>query len=93
MSISLIIFIIIHILVFAYVVEMLRRIAHRNREYPLDETKETLPFGFLRLRYVILGFIVTYVLWLIFSIWLYEYFVGDLFGRSSQALNNSMLNL
>jgi predicted secreted protein len=89
MSISLIIFIIIHVLVFAFVVEMIRRIASKNKEYPLDETKETLPFGFLRLRYVILTFIITYVLWVIFSLWLYGYFVGDFFSGTSTVINNN----
>jgi len=93
MSISLIAFIIIHILVFAYVVELLRRIAHRHREYPLDETSETIPFGFLRLRYVVILFILTYVAWVIFSIWLYQYFVGDLFSGSTSSLNDAILGL
>ena len=93
MSISLIIFISIHLLVFAYVVEMLRKIAHRHREYPLDETRETLPFGFLHLRYLIILLILTYVAWIIFTIWLYGYFVGDLFGVSSGGFNDAILNL
>jgi len=75
MPINLIIFIVVHILVFSFVVEMLRRVAHRNKEYPLNESKETLPFGFLRLRYIITFFILTYVSWIIFSIWLYNYFI------------------
>ena len=78
MQISLIIFVIIHLAVFAYTVEMLRRLAYRNREYPLDETKETLPFGFLRLRHVVLMLIITYVIWIIFSLWLYDYFIKSL---------------
>lgn len=89
MSISLIIFIVIHVIVFAYVVEMLRRIAHRNREYPLDETRSTLPFGFLKLRYMVIFIIITYVLWVLFSLWLYQYFVGS----SPVRLNDDILKL
>lgn len=78
MSISLIIFIIIHLGVFAFTVEMLRRLAYRHREYPLDENRETLPFGFLRLRYIVVAFIVGYIVWVLFSFWLYNLFIGDL---------------
>ncbi len=78
MSASLIIFIIIHLGVFAFTVEMLRRLALRHREYPLDESRETLPFGFLKLRHVVVMFIITYVAWVIFSFWLYNLFLGDL---------------
>ena len=93
MSISLIFFIIIHVVVFAFVVEMLRRIAHRHREYPLDENRETLPFGFLHLRYIIILFILIYIAWVIFSIWLYAYFMGGLLGGSSEAINDAILGL
>lgn len=78
MSISLIIFIILHVVVLAYVAEMLRRLVHRAREYPLEETRASLPFGFLKLRYIVLLFLAGYVIWFIFSLWLYGYFVGSL---------------
>lgn len=78
MSISLIIFIIVHLGFFAFVVEMLRRTAYRHREYPLDESKETLPFGFLKLRYIVVMFIIGYVVWVLFSFWLYNFFIGGL---------------
>ena len=78
MSISLIIFIIIHLGVLTFMVEMLRRLAIRHHEYPLDETRETLPFGFLKLRHFVVIFIIGYVAWVIFSIWLYQLFIGDL---------------
>lgn len=78
MSINFIIFIIIHLGVFAYTVEMLRRLAIRHREYPLDETRETLPFGFLKLRHVVVMFIIGYIAWVVFSIWLYNLFIADL---------------
>ena len=78
MSISLIIFIIIHLFVLSFVAEMMRRLAMRHREYPLDETRETLPFGFLRLRYIVVMFILSYFFWVGFSLWLYSYFIGNL---------------
>ncbi|MFH0838080.1 MAG: hypothetical protein V1880_02345 [Patescibacteria group bacterium] len=78
MSISLITFIIIHLGVFAFMVEMLRRLAIRHHEYPLEENRETLPFGFLRLRHIVVMFIISYVAWVIFSLWLYQLFIGDL---------------
>lgn len=80
MSISLIIFILIHLFIFAYVVELFRRVGHRHREYPLTESKETLPFGFLKLRYIMVLFVITYLAWVVFSFWLYDYFVGSLSG-------------
>jgi hypothetical protein len=78
MSISTIIFIIIHLFVFSFVVEMLRRLAMRHREYPLDETRETLPFSFLKLRYVVVLFILSYIIWVLFSLWLYDIFIRNL---------------
>lgn len=78
MSVSLIIFIIIHLGVFTFMVEMLRRLAYRHREYPLDENHETLPFGFLRLKHIVILFILTYIAWVIFSLWLYNLFIGKL---------------
>jgi len=75
------------------VVELLRRVAHRHKEYPLDETKETLPFGFLKLRYVILIFIIIYIAWVIFFFLLYGIFTGGIFGGSVDAFDNSILNL
>lgn len=76
MQVKLIIFGIIQLTVFAYMVELLRRLAFRHREYPLDENKETLPFGFLRLSHVVVMLILGYILWVIFSFWLYNYFIG-----------------
>ncbi|MBU0705966.1 hypothetical protein KJ657_01335 [Patescibacteria group bacterium] len=75
---SLITFIIIHLGVFAFMVEMLRRLTMRHREYPLDENRETLPFGFLRLRHIVVMFIISYIAWVLFSLWLYQLFIGDL---------------
>jgi len=78
MSISYIIFIIIHLFVFTFNVEALRRLAMRHREYPLDESRETLPFGFLRLRHIVIIYVAGYVVWVVFSIWLYNHFIRTL---------------
>ena len=59
MSVSLIIFIVLHLLAFVFFIEALRRISHRNKEYPLEETSRTLPFGFFKLRYVV----ILYIIW------------------------------
>lgn len=75
MSATLIVFIIIHVIILVFFVESLRRMAMRVREYPLEETHETLPLGFLRLRYVIVFYVLIYITWVLFSIWLYNLFV------------------
>ena len=93
MSVSLVIFIIIHITVFAFFIESLRRTAGRSREYPLDETHETLPFGFIRLRHVIVLYILAYVAWVILSIWLYYVFVGSPFALTDRVPSNIILDL
>jgi hypothetical protein len=93
MSVSLIIFIIIHITVFVFFIESLRRSAGRNKEYPLDETHETLPFGFIRLRHVVILYILAYVGWVILSIWLYYVFVGDPFTLTDRTPSNIILDL
>ncbi len=75
MSVSFIIFIIIQVVVLAYFVESLRRIAVRVREYPLEETHETLPFRGVRLKHIIIFYIIVYLIWVGFSIWLYIIFI------------------
>ena len=75
MSISLIIFIIIHLVTLAFFVETLRRVFQRVQEYPLEENSRTLPFGSFRLRYVIVLYIAAYLVWGVFSVWLYSYFL------------------
>ncbi|MBN1258985.1 hypothetical protein JXA05_04490 [Candidatus Peregrinibacteria bacterium] len=96
MSVSFIIFIIIHICILVFFVESLRRIAKRAHEYPLDETPETLPFGFLKLRHIIILYFIVYLLWVLFSIWIYFVFVDPSFfsATSSQSGGSGlMLNL
>ena len=96
MSATLIIFIIIHVTIFAFFIESLRRTAFRVREYPLDETRETLPLGFVRLRYIVILYVLTYIIWVIFSIWLYNMFVEPSSAILPEQFNspgNVMLNL
>lgn len=95
MSLSLIIFIIIHLVVLAFFIESLRRIAYRAKEYPLEDNRNTMPFAFIKLRYIVILYIITYLIWILFSIWLYYLFIG---GESSvipkyQRLNNPILDL
>ncbi len=96
MSASFIIFVAIHVCIFVFFIESLRRITKRAHEYPLEETPETLPFGFLRLRHVVMVYIVVYLVWILFSIWLYFVFVEpasfSLFPQGDNS-DNLMLNL
>ncbi len=75
MSVSFIIFIIIEIVILVYFVETLRRTAIRVREYPLEETHETLPFRGVRLKHIIIIYIIAYLAWVGLSIWLYITFI------------------
>jgi len=96
MSVSFIVFIIIHVCILVFFVESLRRITKRAHEYPLEETSETLPFGFLRLRHVVIAYVIVYLLWILFSIWIYFVFVEPTFFSASPESgggNNLMLNL
>ena len=71
MSISLIFFIVIQVLALAYFLEVMRRIRQRVKEYPLEDSPETLPFGFVKLRHVILFYVLLYLIWVLLSFWLY----------------------
>lgn len=93
MSVSFIFFIVIQAGALAYFVESLRRTAIRVREYPLEETHETLPFGILKLRYAIILYVVTYLLWVGLSFWLYLTFVDPnlFFSETSSKTPGSMI--
>ncbi len=91
MSIKLILFIIVQLSALIYFVELLRRIYIRSREYELRETRHTLPFGFLRLRHVIILYILTYVAWIIGSLFLYHYFISPSLVASGETIR--MFNL
>lgn len=77
MSGKLAIFIFIHIIVFGFFIETLRRVNKRASEYKLRDTSQTLPFGLVRLRHMVILYIVSYVAWVIISILLYLYFINS----------------
>jgi len=91
MSTTLILFIAIQLFSLIYFVELLRRIYIRSREYGLKETRHTLPFGFLRLRHVIVVYILSYAVWVIASVFLYSYFINPSPVESGESVK--MFNL
>lgn len=95
MSVNFILFIVIHLAAFTYFIEMLRRTYKRAHEYELEDTSETLPFGFVRLRHVVVLYIISYLAWIVFSVVLYMYFVSGTFsiGGGYQAPRDAILNL
>jgi len=76
MSAKFAIFIFTHIVVFAFFIETLRRVEKRASEYQLKDTGQTLPFGLVRLRHIVILYIASYVAWVIISILLYFYFIN-----------------
>ena len=96
MPIRLIIFIILHLAALIYFIEMLRRIVKRTKEYDLKDTSQRLPFGFVRLRYVVILYIAAYLVWVIVSIALYLFFIdtnSSFGGRETEMIRNVELNL
>lgn len=95
MPFKFLLFIIIHLIAFIYFIEMLRRLFKRAHEYELEDTQETLPFGFVRLRHVVIAYILSYLLWIVFSVVLYLYFVEGSFslGGSAPSPNDVILDL
>ena len=92
----LILFIIIQLAALVYFVEMLRRVAKRAKEYDLKDTSRTLPFGFVRLRYVVILYVASYLLWVVVSILLYALFIHSgptPFGGESEIMRSIELNL
>lgn len=75
MKVSFIAFLLVHLAALIFLVESFRRIRKRSKEYPLRETPDTLPFGFVRLRHWVILYGVTYVAWVVFSVWFYYVFV------------------
>ncbi len=75
MSLELILFILVQLIALVYFVETLRRVNKRVMEYNLKESRETLPFGFVKIRHVVIFYILSYILWIVFSILIYLYFV------------------
>ena len=81
MSAELVSFIFIHAISLAFFVEVLRRTAKRANEYELKETAQTLPFGFVRLRHLVIVYVLFYLIWIVVSIFLYLFFING--GLSS----------
>lgn len=77
MSVQLATFILIHIIVLVFFIETLRRVSKRTNEYKLKDTRETIPFGFIRLRHLVIFYVLGYVLWLVVSILLYLAFIDS----------------
>ena len=75
MSFSLIFFIIIQVAALIFFVETLRRVMKRSNEYEIDESGRTIPFGFVKLRYIIFFYIFSYVIWIALSVILYLFFI------------------
>jgi hypothetical protein len=85
MPASLVFFILIHLVVFVFFIETLRRVAKRANEYSLKDTRRTLPFGIVRLRHMVIIYVLGYIIWIIVSIILYLTFVDS---SSSFSLQN-----
>ena len=98
MSFRLILFIIIQLAALIFFIELLRRLSKRAGEYHLADTRKTIPFGFLRLRYIVALYVISYILWLALSIILYLVFVDTTsiyyYGNGeNQVIQNMGLNL
>lgn len=75
MSFKFILFVLIQLLAFIFFLEMLRRVYKRATEYHLKDDRSTLPFGFIRLRYIMILYVLFYVAWIVFSIFLYSFLI------------------
>jgi len=98
MSFRLILFIIIQLAALIFFVELLRRLSKRDTEYHLIDTRKTIPLGFLRLRYIVALYVISYILWIALSIALYLFFVDTTsiyyYGNGgNQTIQNMGLNL
>lgn len=93
MPTRLLFFIILHVLALAYFLETLRRVRQRAKEYPLEDTRVTMPFGMVRLRHVVTLYILIYLGWVLFSLWLYFFWMegGSAFPEAQPA--ETILNL
>lgn len=79
---QLILFITIHLVAMIYFIEVLRRVSNKSKEYILNEDSRTLPFGFVRLRYVVIAYIFAYVVWLVASFFLYVFYIDQSLSAS-----------
>jgi uncharacterized ion transporter superfamily protein YfcC len=92
MSFRLILFIIIQIAGLIFFIENLRRVSKRSAEYRLEENRSTLPFGFVRLRHIVILYVIIYVLWVIFSVFLYSYFIDPSSSLYFNPSNTEIIN-
>ena len=88
-------FIIVHLAALVYFAEMLRRVYNKSKEYELSEDTKTLPFGFVRLRYVVVIYILAYAVWFVGSIFVYIMWVqqSPLGGGASPIIRSLDFNL
>ncbi len=99
MSFNLILFIVVQLATLTFFIEMLRRVHTRATEYGLKDNKNTVPFGFVKLKHIIVLYVLSYLLWLVASVILYIMFVQspDLLieggSRSIRSNNSVELNL
>ena len=98
MSFRLILFIIIQIAGLIFFIENLRRVSKRSAEYRLEEDRHTLPFGFIRLRHIVILYVVSYIIWIIFSVFMYLYFIDPSSSlyfnpNNTGAINTTSLNI
>lgn len=93
MSFSLILFIIIHVVAVVFFLEALRRIRQRAHEYPITDSSATLPFGLIRLRHMVVLYIIGYLAWFIFSFWLYFGWLAQTSGEKTLPKEEVILNL
>jgi hypothetical protein len=75
MTFRLILFIIIQLAALIFFIEMLRRVSKRVNEYDLEDNPKTLPFGFIRLKHIVVLYIFSYLIWVLFSFLLYFIFI------------------
>jgi hypothetical protein len=92
MSTSLAIFIIIHLAALIYFVELLRRTYVRSHDFDLREDSSTLPFGFLRLRHIVILYVVLYLVWVFASFILYFTLISPSPAVGPVNLHNINLN-
>jgi hypothetical protein len=98
MSFRLILFIIIQLAALIFFIENLRRVSKRAAEYRLEENRSTVPFGFIRLRHIVILYVVSYILWIIFSVFLYSYFIDPssslyFIPNNTEMINTTNLNI
>ena len=76
MSGTLILFILIQLIAFVFFIETLRRVSTKALEYGLKDTVKTLPFGLVRLRHVVILYVISYLIWIVASVFMYLLFIS-----------------